>query len=164
VRVLGYTPCARCNQPTLDEIARVTKGLCAECHRARTAPATTLIEVMVAGERMKVNTAPRRKRRTNRGRRETRAAAAQAKRRAMRRLRAAFPDFYDMLVAEERARAGLDPYPLGRLVAQGPGASQTLDFAATYHALAEHGVDLDDGTEIRDVPDPRPPPRGDGGR
>jgi hypothetical protein len=155
VTVLGYSVCARCNQPELTEIVRVTSGLCTACWRAGFTPPITLIEVMVSGERMAVNTAKRRKRRTNRGRSETKAKAAQAKRRAMRRLRAAFPDFYDMLVAEERARAGLDPYPWRRLLNTGPGASETIDFAATYHALAEHGVDL--GPEISSDTNPAEP-------
>lgn len=140
---LGYSVCVRCNQPELSEVTRVTDGLCARCWHDHVAAPTKVIEVMVSGERMAVNTAKRRKRRPNRGRPETKAAAAAAKRRAMRRLRAAFPDFYDMLVAEERARAGLVPYPWQRLLSTGSGASETFDFAATYHALAEAGVDLD---------------------
>ena len=154
---LGYSVCARCNQPELSEVTRATKGLCARCWREGLTPPTTIIEVMVSGERMAVNVEKRRKRRTNRGRSETKAKAAQAKRRAMRRLRAAFPDFYDMLVADERARAGLEPYPWQRLLQTGPGASETIDFAATYHALAQAGVDSD-GAEAGDTQPTEPGP------
>ena len=159
--VLGYSVCATCNQATLTEIARVTGGRCADCFRTDTRP-LKLIEVMVSGERMKVRTTTERKRKTNRGRKETKLAVVAAKRRALRRLRAAFPDFYDMLLAEERARAGLDPYPLGAVLQQGAGAPETIDFAATYHALAEHGVNL--GAQVSSPEPPEPGQRDHGGR
>jgi hypothetical protein len=157
VRVLGYSVCVTCSQPVLTEVARVTEGRCPGCFRDQHGGTLKLIEVMVAGERMKVRTGPNRKRRSNRGRRETKLAVAAAKRRAYKRLRAAFPDLYDMLLAEERARAGLDPYPLTSVLGQGTGAPETIDFAATYHALARHGVDLN-GPQERGTESARPGP------
>lgn len=62
----------------------------------------------------------------------------------MRRLRAIFPDLYDILLAEERAAAGLDPWPLGTALATGPDpdGSQTERFAILYHALQDRGVNV----------------------
>lgn len=69
----------------------------------------------------------------------------------MKRLRAIFGDFYDMLLAEERAAVGLDPWPIETVVGANPGlgAEETVDFAAVYHALDEHGVTAD-GIEDQD--------------
>lgn len=60
-----------------------------------------------------------------------------AKLRAAKRLRAIFPDLYDALLAEERAAAGLDPWPLDMAVryAWDPDSSVSMRFAEIYHAL-----------------------------
>lgn len=54
-----------------------------------------------------------------------------------------FRDLYDIILAEERAAEGLDPWPIDMAVRYGPdpGAEQTLAFARAYHLLDENGVD-----------------------
>lgn len=65
--------------------------------------------------------------------------AERAKANALKRLKAIFPDLYDTLVAEERSRLGLAPWPTETAVRYGwdPDSSETLRFAAVYHALEE---------------------------
>ena len=63
---------------------------------------------------------------------------------AANRLRQLFPDLYSILLAEERARFGLDPFPLERVIHQPDSmtASEIIDFARVYDSLDEQGVDL----------------------
>lgn len=54
---------------------------------------------------------PRRKRRGNKGSKETRRNVQHARERALRRLKNLHPDTYAILYAEERAKAGMHPVP-----------------------------------------------------
>lgn len=56
----------------------------------------------------------------------------------MRRLRQLFPELYDTLVAEERARRGLEPWPTATALQ----AHQPDDFAEVYDALVSEGIQL----------------------
>ena len=69
---------------------------------------------------------------------EAKKAQDKAKRAAMRRLRAFCPELYDLLLADERMKRGLDPYPVETAVLPGSGLDgwETMDAAAFYHALA----------------------------
>lgn len=66
----------------------------------------------------------------------------------MRRLRAFAPELYDLLLADERQKRGLDPVPVEMAIRPGSGitAWETMSATAFYHALArqEHP---NDGTE-----------------
>jgi hypothetical protein len=125
---LGYVLCVDCNEATPIEVSDVTGGLCGPCMRNRVRPATKELDVVIEGRLSKVPVGrPKRKRYGSRGSPETRRKAEQAKRAALRRLRILHPETYDALLAGEREKRGLDPYPLQRMVHVG-----TVDRADAY--------------------------------
>lgn len=69
--------------------------------------------------------------------------AEKAKLAAMRRLAAMFPDFYMMLLCEERSDRGLAPRPKNAapLGQWDPTGEQTRAFLAVYHQLESIGVE-----------------------
>lgn len=124
----------------LREVAARTGGVCKNCFRGGHGPDLHTIEIVGRGYRIRV---PLHKAQVKRRQPKdpNHHAAEHAKRRALKRLKAIFPDLYDTLVAEERARAGLDPWPTYTAVRDGwdPDCSETLRFAAVYHALDLQG-------------------------
>jgi len=153
--LLGYRACANewCSNLILDEVARRTMGLCGDCFRAGVREAYSQIEVVSNGTRIPLTlgrTKPSKRNRKAKPHQEARRQVVKGCReRAMRRLRAVFPDLYDIFLAEERAAAGLDPWPVDMAVRSGsdPDGSKTYQFAAVYAALHREGVDVD-GLEI----------------
>lgn len=146
--VVGYVTCLVCqDQLVITPVAGRTGGLCLDCFRARGNKPLRVIEIEARGTRIPIPLG-----RPQRVRKKVKTPEAKArdrvvdkcKERAMKRLRAVFPDLYDILLAEERAAAGLDPWPLGTALRSGPDpdGSQTADFAAIYHALQDRGVDV----------------------
>lgn len=150
----GYRACRNqwCGELILVEIARRTGGLCPTCHRSHLGKQVAAVEAVSRGERMRVNVGkqPASTRNRAKGDYDTKRKTERAKTRALKRLRAVFPDMYDIFYAEERARAGLEPWSLEAAMASSsdPDGEQTLAFAQMYHALSEHGVDVD-GPEIQ---------------
>ncbi|MCD6056553.1 MAG: hypothetical protein K0R44_25 [Thermomicrobiales bacterium] len=67
----------------------------------------------------------------------------------MRRLRAFCPELYDLLLADERMKRGLDPFPLETAVLPGSGVDgwETMDATAFYHALARQEQQTDGPSE-----------------
>jgi hypothetical protein len=143
----GYRTCRNewCGALVLTEITYRTAGLCGDCFRSRLGKAITEVEIMNRGQRTSLRTRTKPWPSKNKGNRDTAKRAERAKLRAMKRLRAVFPDLYDVFYAEERARAGLDPWPVDMAVRQGPDpdAEATMEFTRVYHALHDHGVDVD---------------------
>lgn len=94
---------------------------------------------------MKMPTGGKKKPKRNKGNKERQKASEKARLRAMQRLRAVFPDLYDIFLAEERARAGLEPWPLEKAIkpSEDQDGSKTLDFARVYHHLQQAGVNVD---------------------
>lgn len=85
-----------------------------------------------------------RTKKANKGNRATRQAADHATRSAAKRLQGLFPDLFDILIAEERQRRGLEPFPFDRAI-QAPDAmtpSEIIDFARVFDALDEAGVEV----------------------
>jgi hypothetical protein len=113
---LGYVLCEECGTQTLQEVARVTGGLCGDCARKLSGPRVREAEVLIEGARVTVPLSGPRKRYGSRGNPKTRRKVERAKRHALRRLRWLYPGEYDVLLAEERRKAGLDPYPTDRVV------------------------------------------------
>lgn len=145
--VEGYVICVRCQDAlVIEPVANRTGGICTTCLKERGSPLKQ-IEVEARGARFPIPLGPPKRP----GRKKVQSAEAKArekivdkcKLRAMRRLRAVFPDLYDILLAEERQAAGLDPWPLGSALFTGPDpdGSQTEAFARVYHALNDRGVD-----------------------
>lgn len=150
IDLAGYRSCRNehCGGLILVEVAQRTKGLCIDCFRGQLGASLAEIEVRNLGrsQRMQI---PRRKQAPEKGNRWTHDAGNKARARADKRLRQLFRDLYDVLLAEERARFGLDPFPLETAVNEPSDgdASETIAFAAIYASLDQHGVDLD-GLEI----------------
>jgi hypothetical protein len=156
----GYRSCRNewCTSLVLVEIAERTRGLCTSCFRTHLGAQVAEVEVISRGDRMTVRSRKSRKSQTDKGDRTTERRSRSAQRRAYRRLRAVFPDLYDVFYAEERARLGLNPWTIDSLVTEPSSldAEQTLDFARVYHHLLEHGVEVD-GPEIQSQnEDPQP--------
>lgn len=146
--IVGYVVCVGCgNELVLDVIAGRTGGLCPACFAAHGKPLRT-IEVEARGTRIPVPLEkPRRRRAKKNPSPEAKARERQidkCKDRARKRLQAIFPDLYDILLAQERAAAGFDPWPYGTALRSGPDpdGNLTTRFAALYHALDERGVDV----------------------
>lgn len=130
-----------CDEMMLAEIAERTSGLCVKCWRERNGQRISEIEIRNMGRRVELGAHPR-DRTNGKGNRGRQRQVERAKRRARKRLAMMFPELYDIFLAEERARVGLDPWPADAALTEGDARS-TLDFAAVYHALDEHGVDVD---------------------
>lgn len=112
---LGYVVCA-CGHSVISEIAAVTGGRCPECFRSSVSKWTHEVEVLIDGARSTVAVGGPKKRYGSRGNPDTRRKVEAAKRRALRRLRWAHQADYEALLAEERAKIGLEPIPLERAV------------------------------------------------
>lgn len=146
--IVGYVVCEGCgNDIVLDVVARRTGSLCTACFVERGEPLRT-IEVEARGARLPIPIErPDRRKRKKKPNPDAKARDRQldkCKDRARRRLQAIFPDLYDVLLAEERAAAGFDPWPYGIALRCGPDpdGSLTTAFARLYHALDERGVDV----------------------
>jgi hypothetical protein len=145
--VVGYVLCVGCDEElVLDIVAGRTGGLCTTCFRLK---GTQLrhIEVEARGARIPVRLGrPGRKRVRSTPSAEAKArekTVDKCRERARKRLQAVFPDLYDIFLADERAAAGLDPWPLSMALRSGPDpdGSQTEAFARLYHLLEDRGVD-----------------------
>jgi len=143
----GYRSCRNewCGRLVLKEVAERTQGLCTDCFRTHLGDQMAEVEVVARGGRLSVKSTGQRRNQSSKGDRATKKRVEQAKRRALRRLRAVFPELFDVFYAEERARVGLEPWPIETVVQKRApiDAQQTMDFARVYHALTEHGVDVD---------------------
>lgn len=110
---------------------------------------TKVVEVMHRGKVTGVRNARKPKR--SKGDSETKTKAEQAKRRAMRRLKHIFPEVFSVLLAEERAAIGMEPWPLERLERHDREEMvATLDFASVYHLLDGDQVGDEAGPATRD--------------
>jgi hypothetical protein len=162
IDLAGYRACRNqwCGELVLVEIARRTGELCTACFQSHLGDQLTQVEVVSRAQRMTMTTTKRARSEHARakGDKSTKRLTEHARLRALKRLRAVFPDLYDVFYAEERARVGLEPWTIDMTVAPStdPGCSETLEFARMYHALDQHGVDVD-GLEVQpENQDPRP--------
>lgn len=150
IDLAGYRSCRNehCGNLFLTEIAERTKGLCVTCFRGDLGSSLAEIEVRNRGRNLTMRM-PRGKRAAEKGNRATHMASTKARARADKRLRLLFRDLYDVLLAEERARLGLDPFPFETVIHEPVDGdpSETIAFARVYSALDEHGVDVD-GLEV----------------
>lgn len=154
VSVAGYTACDQCATFVLDVIAFKTRGLCAECFRRQANAIIDPVMVIVDGrERLVLRTdvsrrkpgaraqrarARRRKRQEpdEKARRKEVAACAD---RARRRLQRLFPEMWEILLADERAKAGLNAFTIDRCLRGEPldGPSSSLELLAIYHHIEQ---------------------------
>jgi hypothetical protein len=150
IDLAGYRSCRNehCGALVLLEVTYRTGGLCVECFRGDLGRNLAEIEVRNQGRDLTMRM-PAGKRAEEKGNRWTHMAATKARSRADKRLRSLFRDLHDVLLAEERARLGLDPFPLETIVHEPPDGdpSESIAFARVYAALDQHGVDVD-GLEV----------------
>jgi hypothetical protein len=161
VEVVGYRICASgvCDRLVLEHVAVRSGGYCPDCCSRGVAEAAKTVLVALEGGRYPVKSAKpaqtarnRRqylRRKADPRRIEARKAQEKAKRAAMRRLRAFCPELYDLLLADERMKRGLDPFPLETAVLPGSGVDgwETMDATAFYHALARQEQQTDGPSE-----------------
>lgn len=147
MEVHGYRQCAcGCGRMELTHVAHQTGGLAFECWCQRILdPMLRPTEIKVAQARISPPN-PKHRKRSNRGRRDTRRLAEGARERAMRRLKNLYPEMYDVLYAQERHAVGL---PINVRAREGhldqaiktyQGESAYRDAATTGDAA--HEVDL----------------------
>lgn len=121
-RIFGYTTCSNptCNGAVLPEIAYATGGLCTPCWDEASGDRRRTLDVMIDGRTAKMAAKPAKtafnrrrnvKRRGNAAYQAKKALAKLVKARAQRRLALLHPDEYLILLADERSKAGLDPWP-----------------------------------------------------
>lgn len=146
IDLAGYRSCRNewCSEIVLKEIAERTGDLCTDCYRGHLGRSLAEIEVRARGQRVQARMT-KNQRPKNKGNRWTHKQTEKARLRALKRLRTVFPDLYDIFYAEERARVGLEPWSIDAAVRDTGelDTEKTLDFARTYHALKDHGVDTD---------------------
>lgn len=138
--VEGYALCP-CGNWVLNEIAARTGGICSACFQANGCERRRVIEVVGRGQRLELPlTKPRRKRRRSRPKSRT---AEKAKAAARARVAAMFPDLYDIVLAEERARLGLKPWTTDMAVRahEDPDGEVAVQFAELAAALEREGID-----------------------
>ncbi len=148
VAVAGYVICP-CSNYVLEVVAYKTGGLCADCFRARAAEIIDPVMVIVDGrERIVLRTdqskrdpaerarraKARREKRQDPDEKEHRKQVAACSNRARRRLQRLFPELWEVLLADERAKAGLNAWTIDRALTPGE-ASSSLQMLAEYHRL-----------------------------
>lgn len=162
IDLAGYRSCANewCGELVLLEVARRTGGHCSQCFTQVHAHVLTEIEVRHRGTRTMMQTRSKSQPKKNKGSRHTDRLVEHARRRAMKRLKTVFPDLYDIFLAEERARVGLDPWPVDMAVREGPDpdGTKTVDFATVYAHLNQAGVDVDGPPSRTNQQDPEDVP------
>jgi hypothetical protein len=131
VKIEGYGWCSHCGDLTPDAVLAKSNGWCGLCTGSGAHPAA--IKRLTVGH--KTFTVPRR-RSGSRGSAATVRARRNSEDAAMRRLKHIYPAVYRIILAEERAKRGLDPLPLsaptdGDLLAELQEAVKTLEASRT---------------------------------
>lgn len=103
--VLGYSACRGCGAPHPDLLLQRLGGRCWTCIERKLGE-IEVARVLLAGSM----SAPRARthRRGSKGARETAKMAAKAREQASKRLKRCFPDLYEAILCEERAKLGLE--------------------------------------------------------
>lgn len=136
----GYDACRRCpDQWVPHHLSVQTGGLCEQCFVANNREPLRALEIVSrAGV---IAMPPKRKKRYKTRTTKRERDAEKAKLAAYRRLAAIFPDFYQMLLAEERVDRGLSPRPKNAapLGHEDPTGGTTREFLDVYHHLESMG-------------------------
>lgn len=112
----GYALCVSCSETWVrNEVARRTDDRCPECFAASGGKRITELELVGRGMKVKIPIKSGRKRAARPDtpeRAARRREARKARVAARKRLAAIFPDLYDVILADERASRGLEPWPV----------------------------------------------------
>lgn len=122
-------------------LATQTGGLCEACFVDNNRKPLRALEIVARSGVVAMPLGKRKSYKQRKTRRERQ--AEKAKLAAYRRLAAIFPDFYLMLLSEERSDRGLSPRPRNAapLGHEDPTGEQTRAFLDVYHRLEAIGVD-----------------------
>lgn len=105
--IAGYGCCTECGAYHPEILLWRTGWLCPPCLGRRIPPEPT-VEVVIEGRIARIQRRPHRG--GSRGSKTTKRTAEKARLAAMRRLARLHPDLFDVLLAEERERRGLEPW------------------------------------------------------
>lgn len=136
----GYSRCP-CGNWVVTVLAQQTGGKCPTCFDIVVEP-LRVVEALHRGARIKVSLGQKRKpkkRSGSKGSQATHQATRHAERAALRRLRALYPEIYDMLYDQERVARGLPPK--FRPDTDHAAAVKTYEVSPTYAALIEEQTD-----------------------
>lgn len=137
---LGYDACRHCpDQWVPSHLWTQTGGLCEQCFVDNNREPLRKLEIVA---RSGVIAMPLGKRKVYKQKRTKREKDAEkAKTAAMKRLAAMFPDFFVILLAEERVDRGLTPRPKNAapLGHEDPAGEATRAFLDVYHRLESIG-------------------------
>lgn len=130
--LIGYRIC-RCGAYVLELMFEQLGHQCWECYQVSPFRAHRTLDILHAGRVSSVRVPPPRKKgsRGSKGSRSTRSIRKYAERAALVRLKAMFPEAYELLYAEERIRRGLPVVPRR--------GTTTSAEPATYHAALDRG-------------------------
>ena len=126
-------------------IADKTRGHCAECFRSHASEIIDAVMVVASG-RERVVLRPKRspaelaERKRAKQRPEAKARAKlveKCNQKAMLRLRHLYPELFEVLVADERAKVGLEAWTLDRALTPGDAESSLEALSAYYHVDQE---------------------------
>ncbi len=131
-QIEGYRICS-CGNMVLLAAAEMQSGKCADCYQADGA-ALKVVEILHRGRRACLPARPLKNRAGSKGSKPKAKAVERAKLAALKRLRALYPEMYDMLYDEERASRGLSPITRTGHVPHDM-TRQTYDFDPVYDAL-----------------------------
>lgn len=134
LRLQGYVHCrsTMCRNIVLEVVARRTCGLCDECIAAGLLPTFRDLSVMIGGQRHGIG-ARKRNDRGGRDKSQQRLARA-AERRSLTRLKNLCPGLFDLILAEERAKEGLEPMTIERAI------SHSADDVEQWEQLLQEGT------------------------
>lgn len=142
VTVTGFVPCRLCSTLTLREVTWKTDGACVPCFRQRLAETLGPLELHLEGRRIparRVRSSSKGDRAAGRRRYRKKPNVAERRRlvkladaRAKARMARVFPELFDLLLADERAKLGLNAWSIDRLVTPGDWES-SLAPLKTYH-------------------------------
>jgi hypothetical protein len=150
VTLFGHTMCP-CGAPVLNEVSYKTGGRCADCFRKSSGKLLDAAMVIVDGRerivlrsdrsRRKPGVAAQRARARRRKRQDPddkahRQLVAACAERARRRLQRLFPELWEVLLADERAKAGLNAWTIDRALTPGE-ASSSLAWLAEYRRIEQ---------------------------
>jgi hypothetical protein len=161
--VLGYRRCIQvgCENYLLEEVAYATAGLCSACWLSLPSEDRKMVEIKLERQTARLSTHVKRtthnrlreeRRKRDPGYQHKKGQIVQAKRAAARRLAVKYRAEYLELLAQERGRRGLDPWPAILALEYAKLRDTTISSAETYAADDAQAEDLDAATGPREGP------------
>lgn len=139
----GYKLCP-CGEWVRDEVACRTENHCVPCYLRDIQPRLGKLELVGEGMRVLIPRSERpkqrkRKRRESEQRTHRRGLARAARQSAHQRLALMVPDLYDLVLADERSKRGLDPFPV-QIAIRGRDPQADLAYAERLASITDRGA------------------------